>query len=64
MLLGRIDRYLLKLMVRPVLGCLAITLSALLLERVLRMWMHAISPLTGDLGASPYFKLVDGKVRC
>jgi hypothetical protein len=34
------------------------------LERVLRMWMHAISPLTGDLGASPYFKLVDGKVRC
>ena len=34
------------------------------LERVLRMWMHAISPLTGDLGASPYFKIVDGKVRC
>jgi hypothetical protein len=34
------------------------------LERVLRMWMHAISPLTGDLGASPYFKIVDGKVHC
>jgi hypothetical protein len=34
------------------------------LERVFRMWMHAISPLTGDLGASPYFKIVDGKVRC
>lgn len=34
------------------------------LERVFRMWMHAISPLTGDLGASPYFKIVDGKVHC
>ncbi|SHN23759.1 hypothetical protein [Cryptosporangium aurantiacum] len=34
------------------------------LERVFRMWMHAISPLTGDLGASPYFKIVDDKVRC
>ncbi|TQS46006.1 hypothetical protein [Cryptosporangium phraense] len=34
------------------------------LERVFRMWMHAISPLTGDLGASPYFKIVDGQVRC
>ncbi|MFG1925197.1 hypothetical protein [Cryptosporangium sp. NPDC048952] len=34
------------------------------LERVFRMWMHAISPLTGDLGASPYFKIVDGTVRC
>jgi hypothetical protein len=33
-------------------------------ERVLRMWVHLVSPLTGELGQSPFFKIDHGRVRC
>ncbi|MEI9964898.1 MAG: LptF/LptG family permease [Caulobacteraceae bacterium] len=34
----KIDRYMLELMTRPVVGCLAVTLTSLLLERILRLF--------------------------
>ena len=34
---GLIDRYLLRMLTGPLLGCLGVTIAALILERVLRL---------------------------